>query len=203
MANTEQQQGTEGTAPVSEQVAAGLSAKGAARRRFARTSAGASGVLLTLTSQPGMASVVCASPSGSLSGNYASHHNKSEKCNGVSPGYWKTHHSEWPGGNSFGNSLFKLTFPCTTRTAALRIYTCFDIVDPIKVANGADPDNVAMHMMATLLNVRSGRITFLTELQVKAIWNSYTTSGTYTPSVGVTWNGAQIVTYLKSTMDWP
>ena len=200
MANTEQQQGTAGAAPGSEQVAAGLSAKGASRRRFARAGAGASGVILTLTSQPGMASLVCASPSGSLSGNYASHHNMTERCNGVSPGYWKTHHEEWPGGATFGNSLFKYTFPCTSRTAALRIYKCFDIVDPGVVANGADPNNVAMHIMATLLNVRSGRITFLTELQVKAIWNSYAASGTYKPSAGIVWNGAQIVIYLTSTM---
>lgn len=200
MANTEQQQGTEGSAPVSEHVAAGLSAKGASRRRFARAGAGASGVILTLTSQPGMASLVCASPSGSLSGTYASHHNKSEKCCGVSPGYWKTHHSEWPGGDTFGNSLFKLTFPCSSTTALLKTSTCFDVVDPQAVPKGADPDNVAMHIMATLLNVRSGKITFLTELQVKAIWQSYATTGTYTPSAGVTWNGAQIVAYLTSTM---
>ncbi|HZV66181.1 MAG TPA: hypothetical protein VFG03_14840 [Telluria sp.] len=200
MANTEQQQGTAGAAPGSEQVAAGLSAKGASRRRFARAGAGASGVILTLTSQPGMASLVCASPSGSLSGTYASHHNISERCNGVSPGYWKTHHEEWPGGTTFGNSLFKSTFPCTSSTAKLKVYSCFDVVDPDKVTNGDDPNNVAMHIMATLLNVRTARITFLTELQVKAIWHAYAATGTYTPSAGVTWNGAQIVTYLTSTM---
>jgi hypothetical protein len=185
---------------MTDQLAAGLSAKGAARRRFARAGAGASGVILTLASQPGMASVVCASPSGSLSNNYASHHDQNEKCDGVSPGYWKTHHEEWPGGAAFGNSLFKYTFHCTYHTAALRPYKCFDVVDPEIVLNGADPDNVAMHMMCTLLNVRSHRITFLTELQVFNIWNSYASTGTYAPSAGVIWNGAQIVAYLKSTM---
>ncbi len=199
MSNTEQQ-GTGSTPPESGQVAAGLSAKGAARRRFAKTGAGASGVLLTLTSQPGMASLVCASPSGSLSGTYASHHNQTEQCNGVSPGYWKTHHEEWPGGNTFGTSPFKTPFPCPNRTAALRAYNCFAVVDPTLVTNGDDPDNVAMHIMATLLNVRSHRITFLTEDQVTGIWHAYATGGVYSPSFGVNWNGAQIVAYLTSTM---
>src|SRR5689334_17769378 len=44
-----------------------LSPTGAARRRFARAGATASGVLLTLQSAPAMAQVICTAPSGSLS----------------------------------------------------------------------------------------------------------------------------------------
>ncbi|MES2758048.1 MAG: hypothetical protein V4693_11800 [Pseudomonadota bacterium] len=179
---------------------AGMTAKGAGRRRFARAGAGASaGVLLTLASQPAMA-VVCTSPSGTVSGN-SSRKTGLHQCVGRSPGYWKTHHDEWRRlASTNGDALFRLTFYCGGKAYPLTKYSCFDVVDPDKVTNGDDPDNVAMHIMATLLNVRSGKITFLTTNQVLAIWYSYATKGTYTPTVGVTWGGAKIVDYLTSTM---
>jgi hypothetical protein len=177
-----------------------MSAKGAARRRFAKAGAGASaGAILTLASQPAMATLVCTSPSGFMSGNL-SRHNDSLACAGVSPGYWKNHHDAWRAAGTNGLSKFHLTFPTTSRCVQLNVYSCFDIVDPDKVKNGDDPNNVAMHIMATLLNVRSGRIGFLTVNQVMAIWNSFAASGTYKPTAGVTWNGTQIVNYLTSTM---
>ena len=201
MANLNTPDDEVGKLPVAEHVPAGMTARGAARRRFAKAGMGASGgVLLTLASQPAMAtSLVCTSPSGACSGNL-SKHNTSVACAGVSPGYWKTHHWAWNGALTNGSSLYHLTFPTTSRCAVLNAYSCFDIVDPIKVTNGADPDNVAMHIMATLLNVRSKRIGFLTESQVMAIWNSFAATGTYKPTSTVTWNGYQIVNYLKSTM---
>jgi hypothetical protein len=184
--------GTAGTAP--------MTAKGGSRRRFAKAGAGVSaGVLLTLASQPAMATV-CTSPSGTVSGNSSRKTGGSAACVGRSPGYWKTHHYAWKGAGTNGDALFKLTFYCGGRCTALAKYTCFDVVDPTKVNNGDDPDNVAMHIMATLLNVRSGKIGFLTINQVVAIWYAYATTGSYTPTVGVTWNGAKIVSYLKSTM---
>ncbi|MDB5905925.1 MAG: hypothetical protein JWP34_39 [Massilia sp.] len=199
MANLEQPEG-EGQLPVENDIPAGMSAKGVARRRFARAGAGASaGAILTLASQPAMATLVCASPSGALSGNL-SRHNEATACNGLSPGFWKNNHSLWSGAYTNGTSKFQLTFPTTSRCSQLNAYTCFDIVDPNQVTNGHDPDNVAMHIMATLLNVRSNRIGFLTENQVMAIWNSYSATGTYKPTSTVTWGGAQIVAYLTSTM---
>jgi hypothetical protein len=199
VANLEHPDG-EGKLPVANDIPAGMSAKGAARRRFAKAGAGASaGAILTLASQPAMATLVCTSPSGAISGNL-SKHNQAVACAGLSPGYWKTHHNAWRGAYTNGTSLYKLTFPTTSRCSQLNVYSCFDIVDPIKVTNGHDPDNVAMHIMATLLNVRSKRIGFLTENQVLGIWNAYAATGTYKPTAGVTWNGYQIVNYLKSTM---
>jgi hypothetical protein len=199
VANLEHPDG-EGKLPVTNDISAGMSAKGAARRRFAKAGAGASaGAILTLASQPAMATLVCTSASGAVSGNL-SRHNQSVACAGLSPGYWKTHHSAWRGAYTNGQSLYKLTFPTTSRCSQLNVYTCFDIVDPIKVTNGHDPNNVAMHIMATLLNVRSRRIGFLTENQVLAIWNSYAATGIYKPTSTVTWGGAQIVAYLTSTM---
>lgn len=187
------------TLPVPGDIPAGMTASGAQRRRFAKAGAGASaGVLLTLASQPAMATV-CTSPSGTVSGN-SSRKTGTVACVGRSPGYWKTHHYAWRGAGTNGDALFRLTFYCGGRSAALAKYTCFDIVDPTRVTNGEDPHNVAMHIMATLLNVRSRKIGFLTEAQVLAIWYSFAQKGTYTPTIGVLWDGAKIVSYLKSTM---
>lgn len=68
-----------------------------ARRRFMRTGLGAAGVLMTLASQPGMATDMCATPSGTLSGGLQSHHGNAYACAGQSPGYWKNHRG-WPAG---------------------------------------------------------------------------------------------------------
>jgi hypothetical protein len=200
VANLNQPDDEVGKLPIAEPVPAAIGAKGAARRRFAKAGMGASGgVLLTLASQPAMATLVCTSPSGACSSNL-SKHNTSAACTGVGPDYWKKNHSAWKGAGTNGGALYRLTFPTTSRCAALNPYTCFDIVDPNKVANGADQDKVAMHIMATILNVRSKRIGFLNESQVLAIWNSYAATGTYKATSTVTWNGYQIVAYLKSTM---
>jgi hypothetical protein len=200
VANLNQPDEEAGKLPEAGHVPAGISAKGAARRRFAKAGMGASGgVLLTLASQPAMATLVCTSPSGACSGNLSKHGNTAA-CDGVSPGFWKNHHEAWTGALTNGTSKFNLTFPTTWRCSGLNAYSCFDIVDPDKVTNGDDQNNVAMHIMATLLNVRSGRIGFLTEGQVMAIWNAYAQTGVYKPTSTVTWGGSQIVAYLTSTM---
>jgi hypothetical protein len=189
-----------GAVPTAADLPAAMTPSGTSRRRFAKSGAGVSaGVLLTLASQPAMATV-CTSPSGTVSAASSRKPGASVACVGRSPGYWKTHHYAWKGAGTNGDALFKLTFYCGGRCSALAKYTCFNVVDPDKVTNGDDPDNVAMHIMATLLNVRSGKISFLTVNQVVAIWYSYASTGTYKPTVGVTWDGAKIVSYLKSTM---
>ncbi len=199
MANLEQS-GPEGSAPAAAaEPGTGITAKGAQRRRFAKAGAGASaGVLLTLASQPAMATV-CTSPSGTMS-SPGSRKTPTVACGGRSPGYWKTHHYAWRGAYTNGDALFKLTFYCGGHCSPLAKYSCYGIVDPTVVSNGDDKDNVGMHIMATLLNVRSKKIGFLTENQVLAIWYSYAQTGTYKPTAGAVWDGAKIVAYLKSTM---
>jgi hypothetical protein len=202
VAKLKQSEGEGGKLPAADSAPAGMTATGAARRRFAKAGAGASaGVIMTLASQPGMAQTLCTSPSGMLSGNLSRHSDHLIPCAGLSPGFWKTHPEAWPGALTNPDAKFSATFSTTgNRSSALSAYTCSQIVDPKEVANGADPDNVAMHIMATLLNVRSKRIGFLTENQVLGIWNSYASTGTYQPTVGVTWNGWHIVDYLQRTM---
>ena len=180
-----------------------ISASGLSRRQFAKAGAGASaGVIMTLVSQPGMAaSALCVSASGAASANLSYHSDHLVRCDGLSPGFWKNHADAWVGANTSPDTKYLALWSSRpSQSAPLSPYTCMQVLEPQAVANGADPNNVAMHIMATLLNVRSGRISFLTENQVRAIWFSYSQSGTYQPSAGITWNGTQIVDYLKKTM---
>jgi hypothetical protein len=180
-----------------------ISASGLSRRRFGKAGAGVSaGVIMTLVSQPGMAQTLCVSASGAASANLSYHSEHLIACAGRSPGFWKNHPEAWPSAGTSTDTKYLALWNTSrvSKSAPLSPYTCMQVVTPQEVANGADPDNVAMHIMATLLNVRSGRIGFLTENQVRAIWVSYAATGTYQPSAGITWNGAQIVDYLKKTM---
>lgn len=66
-----------------------------------------------------------------------------------------------------------------------------------------DPDNVAMHIIAAYLNILNGYIPseVLTVGMVQDMWTQYSTTGVYYPissDTSVTWNGAQIVSYLVS-----
>ncbi|MFL6658898.1 MAG: hypothetical protein ACJ8GW_12550 [Massilia sp.] len=166
-----------------------LTPRGASRRRIAGL--GVSGVVMTVASTNAMASLVCKSPSGALSGNLASQR-PTTVCNGVSPGYWKTHQGSWPS-EVKTSDLFSKFFNCTS---ALGSMNCKTIITPQKL----DKDKVAMHILATYLNVCSGRINFLTRQQVINMWGQYNATGYYKPAEGATpWNGAQLVAYLQST----
>jgi hypothetical protein len=201
VANEDQHDLEPGAPDSAEELRPGISAQGAARRRFAKAGLGASGVIMTLASQPGMATNVCRPPSGFLSGTWASNH-PTNTCFGRSPGYWKNHHDQWKTScRTDGTTLFRSLFSCTGPGSRLQAYKLFDIVDPTKVANGADRNNVAMHIVAALLNARANKVSVLPEERVREIWSEYVRTSYYTPSAGAKkWNGAEIVTYLKSTM---
>lgn len=194
----EQQNGAADKPSTTDPVAAGMSAKGLARRRFGKAGAGASGVLLTLVSQPGMAAEICKAPSGSLSGGLKSHTGPAVACSGLSPGYWKNH-SGWPSGaetTTLFSSVFycaglnKNTYGSTTTTLGM-----------ILEHQSFDTSNLGMHMCATYLNIQSGRIGFLTVPQLTQIWYDWQQYGYYSPTAGVKWDAARIVTYLTGTMD--
>ena len=167
-----------------------LSPSGVARRRIAGL--GASGVLMTVASNNAMAALVCKSPSGgALSGNLNSQ-KPNVKCDGLSPGYWKNHPEAWPS-EVRPNHRFAKFFPSR---GSLSTVSCKDILSK----QHADKNNVGMHLMATYLNVVSGRITFLTRQSVIKMWVEYDMYGTYTPAEGATpWSGGELVDYLSST----
>ena len=166
-----------------------LTPKGASRRRIAGL--GLSGVVMTVASTNAMAGLVCKSPSGALSGNLNSQAPGNVVCEGRSPGYWKNH--AWPSEVKKNHMFTQYFFPCS---GPLSNCTCKDVLSK----QAADKHNVAMHIMATYLNVCSGKISFLTRQAVKDMWSEYAMYGSFTPAEGASpWSGQDLVDYLSST----
>ncbi|HEY0065155.1 MAG TPA: hypothetical protein VGC21_23755 [Telluria sp.] len=189
MVNQEQQDGN-AVAPAAPAAIPPLSPAGASRRRLAGL--GVSGVVMTVASNHALAGLVCKSPSGALSGDLNSQR-PNVVCNGVSPGYWKNHPHAWPAQVKTSDK-FSQHFYCAGPLSTL---SCMQILSKQK----DDKNNVAMHIVATYLNVLSGRITFLTSQAVLDIWAQYNTYGSYTPAgASKAWSGSELVDYLSSTM---
>jgi hypothetical protein len=175
------------TAPVTSALDGAI--KNPSRRLFTRAGLGASGVLLTLACKPVLGGVVCKSPSGFLSGNQSTH-DTGALCAGRNPQYWKMT-SSWP---------------ISKRTPFHRLFSCgpgsaFETCSLAEIVSGhqADPEFVAMHLTAALLNSRSGWTPFLSEETIQAMFLEWRTKGTYTPTVNVEWGSTDIVNYLKAT----
>ena len=62
-----------------------------------------------------------------------------------------------------------------------------------------DPYNLGAHLVTAYLNVKSGKIGFLTVANLKGIWYDLCTYGFYSPSAGVRWNAEKVKIYLEST----
>lgn len=188
MVNHEQQDGT-ADVPSAPATSPQLTPKGASRRRIAAL--GVSGVVMTVASNHAMANLVCKSPSGALSGNLNSQ-SPNVSCEGRSPGYWKEHPEQWPA-EVKTSDRFGAIFACHGRLANA---TCMEVLQK----HEADKQNVGMHLMATYLNVASGRINFLTRQAVLDIWAEWDRNRSYTPAVGATpWTGDELTNYLSST----
>jgi hypothetical protein len=182
---------------------------GMSRRRFAGL--GASGVILTLASQPAMAnSVMCTS----LSAAGSVVHSKSTTiliCNGRSPGYYFKA-ANWAGTGIDPNGMFKDYFSTTGVGRLLAPYTLLQVVTgrfAITSATGqvttptTNPDqyNVARHVIATWLNVLSKRVSFFTVESVQSMWTEYAATSHYLPTAGAQpWDGSTLVTHLKERM---
>jgi hypothetical protein len=174
-----------------------------ARRRFGRAGLGASGVILTLASEPGMAATMCKSPSGSLSGGLQS--NKGTQavvCGGLSPGYWKNHPRLWPAGvrpftlSGQAATTFASVFPF----GATQLYQTGSLMDVLKSNDPAqDPYNLGFHLVAAYLNVLSGKISYLSAQGLKDMWHDLVTLGHYEPTAGTKWYAVDIKNYLQST----
>ena len=185
-----------------------LDAKGLARRRFTRVSAGATGVILTLHSQSGMASVEagCFSPSGFMSMKPGASARPQQSCsNNRSHGYWKTHADSWKSDAGISpETRFGRVFLCAGGYADLANVTLMQVVDPDNTVKRIDKSNVAMQTVAAYLNARSAKFrgipSVLPEERVMEIWNSFVTKGYYSPAPGATpWTGADIAGYFETT----
>lgn len=183
-----------------------LDARGVARRRFTRAGLGATGVILTLHSQPGMATgMTCASPSGFMSIKSASHNPQNSCSYNRSHGYWKTHSGDWRArcGTS-PDTMFTEVLIARGAYAGLKDYTLMQIINPPKEVKRIDRNNVAMQMVTALLNARASQMagipSVLPEDKVVAMWNEFTSTGYYRPTGSAKpWSGAQIAGYLETT----
>jgi hypothetical protein len=199
-----------------------LDQRGATRRRLAKAGIGTAGVLLTLESRSAMGAMMCKSPSGALSGGLSSNYGPQPVCQGLSPGYWKNHDT-WPISR---DTLFANVFyvpgdrsTCTVNAAVNAAvkdkdkdkdkdkgkdpggsYLCSTMLDLLS-PQSFDQNNLAMHAIATYLNILSGRISFLSVETVLAMWRDVQTSGHYSPTADVYWSREQVKNYLEATHD--
>lgn len=184
-----------------------ISAKGAARRRFGRAGLGASGVLMTLASQPAMAQAFCATASGSLSSGMQSRHASIPvpKCDGLPPeGY-----ADNTGNAQLKSNSRRFSSMYTTSLTALRDAKITDVLDACVKGTtlpGVDKDTVlvAGHMVAGMLNLEAKLTTANDITALKTIWNAYelggrALKGSYSPAATVTWYSSDIVRYMKTT----
>lgn len=184
-----------------------LDTRGAARRRFARLGAGATGVILTLHSQPGMTAEIlrCETPSGFMSRTPNSRSPQNACEYNRSHGYWKNHPEEWKSRAGVDHlALFGTVFPAVGNYADLADATLMQVLDPTREIKTIDAQNVAMQTVAAYLNARAaqyaGQPTVLPEHLVMTIWTDFVTKGYYSPDLGATfWTGGQIAFYLEST----
>lgn len=189
------------------------------RRRFTKSGLVVSGVLLTLASRPSLGGgLACKSPSGFSSANL-SHHGSQQTCSGLTPGYWGNWGGSGPQANKWpspyqpgtckknttgnkpsdwsGGTLFKNVFNCIGNGS---IYSSYSLMQVIWLTGGGDPNQLGAHIVAALLNAKSGLTPVLTVPQVINIFNEWNQNGYFSPTVGVKWYSGDIVTYLESTM---
>lgn len=192
-----------GVPPDTAVIDAALGARGASRRRFARAGAGATGVLLTLASHPGMACSVNQGPSGWHSANVAKSkgltvsHTATVPSSGLPPEAWCSRGS-WPCQQSV---TFGSVFKCNSSNWNMKYATLLQHCSG-KFASSGDMGKIAKLLSAGYLNYLSDRSPFLKPEILMNIWAEYQSKRTYTPMAGVTpWNAVTIVAYLSGTMD--
>lgn len=187
-----------------------LDARGASRRRFTRAGAGAAGVILTLHSQPGMATYgnyggICASPSGFMSIKTASHNPRNSCSANHSYTYWRDNYKSWKS-RCGTHSTARFCDVLTPRGAYVRVknYTLLQILQQHKDVRAVDGSFVLLQCVTALLNARAseraGIPSVLPEDKVVAIWDEYSLRGSYRPSGSARpWSGLEISAYLQTT----
>lgn len=174
-----------------------LTPAGAARRRFTRAGAAATGVLLTLHSQPGMACDICTTPSGFLSGGLQSFRGPQPTCLGRGPNYWQ--YASWPSGCN-KSAKFSTIFPCSGVFNKTNSYAGCSLSTMVaQPCRSFDTQGIGAALVACWLNVKSNRSSFQTVTMLQKIWSEYQSLGYYTPTAGVRWDVYKIVAYLQGT----
>lgn len=196
-----QQTGQPGEPSVAAPVPEELSSKALARRRFSKAGIG-SGLVVTLASQPGMASSVCKPPSGCYSKGLINSHKAAPSSSGMPPEDW-CNTANWPSPCS-RTRLFGADFSC--RSSSYRNAKSLDILNSKFTSTGSvqntDQMKIARLCATALLNVKANRSSsFLTDSVVKALWHDYDSYGYYKPNASAKWYASDILFYLTGTMD--
>ncbi|MFS2022173.1 hypothetical protein ACL58G_03725 [Massilia sp. GER05] len=192
-----------------------LTKRGAARRRLAKAGMGA-GVLATLESKSAMASMVCRSPSGSLSDGLSTSHygNTAPACSGMGPDYWLAPKCGWPVSRDLMFSrVFSVTSggSCPTRytdtyyakkTSGAKYYEpgsygCAKLSDMLN-PQSFDTNRVGMHLVTAYLNILQGYVGFLKVEDLQTMWNELQSTGRFSPTASVYWGTAEVAHYLSS-----
>lgn len=171
----------------------------------------------------------CTSPSGFSSLNVSAPGKTQSSCLGRTPGFWKEWPSEWahctpaydPGvcietnpsgacktynlntGTPFHSNVSGRSYPAGFSGLSGSRFGVLSLMGVmVNNSSSLDPDNVGAHVAATVLNIARGWIPaeVMEMSTILDIWHDYDTTGSYKPTAGVTWYGADIVTYLKTTM---
>lgn len=204
-----------GESGASGESAPAITAKGLSRRRFGRAGLGASGVLMTLASQPAMAQALCATASGSLSTGMQSRHSSVTlpACDGLPPGEIVGATTQSKGqlkdnGHRFKDYYATSFVPLRDAKVADILRACANL-QPLLDNQGnqivdAATIQVAGHMVAAMLNLQARLTTVNDEKHLKSIWNAYELSnrgvqGYYSPAATVNWYHDGIVRYIKTT----
>lgn len=181
--------------------AAPLSSAGASRRRLAGL--GATGVVLTLTSQGAMA-CLCKTMSGSASyaalpANTKVSNAPKVTCTPLSADQWQqiicSQKGAWRGFGMRSSSPFTSIFP-TTRTG----YSSATI-DTILAGQSWDGSQIGRLFMAAYLNILDNRLSFMKPEMLTTMWREWDKNNTYQPGTNLPlWNKAAIVAYLKENL---
>jgi hypothetical protein len=171
-----------------------LSPAGQARRRLATAGVAASGVLLTVASQPGMACDICRSPSGFLSGALQSQQVPKTVCSGRSPSYWKRS-ANWPN-HLAKTTKFSALFPCNSAFGSYKNATLQQMLS----GQSFDNQKIGQYLVAAHLNVLAKLSSFQNLPMLQNIWKEFQARGYYAPVAGKRWYAYDIAFYLSGTM---
>lgn len=170
-----------------------------ARRRFIHGVGVAVPAIMTVRS-PSALAAQCFAPSAAAS--IALLHSRLDRehldCLGRTPGFWKNaakpgnpNHGYWITAGGEGvlfSTVFASGFPGKT------------LKNVLGLGGNQNYEALGRHLAAAYLNFKIGWVpaTVLSLQDLIDMWNGR--AGSYSPTAGVTWNAAQIVAYLLTTM---
>lgn len=171
-----------------------LSGKGAARRRIGL---GASGLIMTLASKPGMAGnpMYCGSVSGWNSASTASKTKTSGgKCMGRDSIYWSN--NTWPS-SCKRSTMFSTIFP-EGRNTLYTDSTMYNVCT--HTDTNISPGDLRREFVVAYMNAVMGNNTHPSTLELKQMWKEYASSRNFkVASTGQILSGDQIRNFLAAS----